>query len=71
MEDTYSAGMHVSAQESPLPIGAAALHIGVSIDTLRRWSDDGRVAFSRTLGGQRRYEVEELERVKAEMRAAS
>lgn len=33
-------------------IGAAAQALGVSVDTLRRWERDGRVAFERR-GGQR------------------
>jgi molybdopterin-binding protein len=33
-------------------IGAAAQALGVSVDTLRRWERDGRVAFERH-GGQR------------------
>ena len=33
-------------------IGAAATALGVSVDTLRRWERDGRVAFERH-GGQR------------------
>jgi molybdopterin-binding protein len=34
-------------------IGAAATALGVSIDTLRRWERDGRIAFKRR--GQQRY----------------
>jgi molybdopterin-binding protein len=34
-------------------IGAAATALGVSIDTLRRWERDGRIAFERR--GQQRY----------------
>ena len=33
-------------------IGAAAAALGVSVDTLRRWERDGRIAFER-VGGQR------------------
>jgi molybdopterin-binding protein len=34
-------------------IGTAASILGVSVDTLRRWEEDGRVAFERSAGGQR------------------
>ena len=34
-------------------IGQAAAILGVSVDTLRRWEREGRVAFGRTDGGQR------------------
>ena len=34
-------------------IGAAAAALGVSVDTLRRWERDGRIAFERR--GQQRY----------------
>jgi len=34
-------------------LGDAAAVLGVSVDTVRRWVDSGRVPSSRTLGGQR------------------
>jgi molybdopterin-binding protein len=39
--------------EDVIRIGAAASALGVSIDTLRRWERNGRVAFERR--GQQRY----------------
>lgn len=65
MENSYS------PTEGAVPIGRAAEMIGVSVSTLLRWEKEGRVKASRTLGGQRRFEHAEIERVKAEMRAAS
>ncbi len=41
-------------------IGVAASILGVSVDTLRRWEKDGRVTFSRSSGGQRTLDVDEL-----------
>jgi molybdopterin-binding protein len=48
-------------------IGAAAAALGVSVDTMRRWERDGRIAFERR--GQQRYlrahELAELLRERA------
>ena len=41
-------------------IGTAASILGVSVDTLRRWEEDGRVAFVRSAGGQRTIDIESL-----------
>jgi molybdopterin-binding protein len=38
--------------EDKVRIGAAATALGLSVDTLRRWERDGRIAFERH-GGQR------------------
>jgi molybdopterin-binding protein len=48
--------------EDLLRIGAAAQALGVSVDTLRRWERDGRVAFERH-GGQRFLRADELARL--------
>lgn len=48
-----------------MPIGDAARMLGVSVVTVRRWEADGRIKSIRTPGGQRRFEIEEVERVKA------
>ena len=34
-------------------MGQAAELLGVSVDTLRRWADAGRLATTRTAGGRR------------------
>ena len=44
-----------------LTASEAARHLGVSISTLRRWSDAGHVESYRTPGGQRRFSVEQLD----------
>jgi molybdopterin-binding protein len=45
--------------ENRVRIGAAAAALGVSVDTLRRWERDGRVAFERH-SGQRYLRAEDL-----------
>jgi molybdopterin-binding protein len=45
-----------------LRIGAVASALGVSVDTLRRWEQDGRVQFERR-GGQRYLDAETLARL--------
>jgi excisionase family DNA binding protein len=49
-----SSGMGLTASE-------AARHLGVSISTVRRWSDAGHLKGYRTPGGQRRFSVEQLD----------
>lgn len=55
------------AAPRPLPdclaLGAASRLLGVDPDTLRRWSDEGRVPAFTTPGGHRRFERRALERL--------
>lgn len=44
-----------------LTTSQAARHLGVSLSTVRRWSDLGHLRGSRTPGGQRRFSIEELD----------
>lgn len=53
------------SRQEALPIGEVARMLGVSVETVRRWDADGRIASFRTLGGQRRFTRIEVERVKA------
>jgi excisionase family DNA binding protein len=48
-----------------LSIAAAAAYLGVSQGTLRRWTDEGRVATFLTPGGHRRYDQESLQKLVA------
>ncbi len=48
-------------------LGKAAQLLGVSVDTIRRWADQGRVATVRTEGGQREIEGPELARLAIEL----
>jgi molybdopterin-binding protein len=49
-------------RDQGIRIGVAAQALGVSVDTLRRWESDGRIAFERR-GNQRILAPEELARV--------
>lgn len=51
-------------------IGQAAEMLGVSVDTLRRWEADGRIATTRSGGGQRTVALGEVSRLLAERRRA-
>jgi excisionase family DNA binding protein len=55
MDHTTSTGpLHLSISE-------AARELGVSLGTVRRWSDAGYLKASRTPGGQRRFSREEID----------
>ena len=44
-----------------LSTSEAARHLGVSLSTVRRWSDAGHLRGYRTPGGQRRFTVDQLD----------
>jgi len=46
-----------------LTVTEAAKHLGVHPQSLRNWDNSGEFKAMRTIGGQRRYSVEMLERV--------
>lgn len=54
-----------------LRIGQAASLLGVSVDTLRRWGDEGRIEVTRSEGGQRLVPLPEVQRLLAERRSPS
>ena len=60
----------MSATTSPLARGSrhlvftssqAAVYLGVSLATIRRWTDAGHISCYRTPGGQRRFSREQLD----------
>ncbi|CAN5764408.1 TOBE domain-containing protein [soil metagenome] len=53
-------------EDTFLRIGQASALLGVSIDTLRRWDEDGTIAVDRTAGGQRRIPTGEVQRLLTE-----
>ncbi len=68
------AGMLATArillQMSGYRLGQAATMLGVSVDTVRRMVDDGRLTAVRTSGGQRLIEGESLARLARPRKAA-
>lgn len=46
--------------------GEAAALLGLSVDTVRRWCDDGRLAHTRAPGGRRLIDAADLARVLTE-----
>ncbi|MBA2757107.1 MAG: helix-turn-helix transcriptional regulator [Chloroflexi bacterium] len=52
-------------------LGQAAEMLGVSVETLRRWEADGRLSMTRSEGGQRLVEMEQVSRLLDERRKAS
>ncbi|MEI7743860.1 MAG: TOBE domain-containing protein [Chloroflexota bacterium] len=52
-------------------VGQAAEMLGVSVETLRRWEADGRLAMDRSDGGQRLISIGEVSRLLAERRRAT
>jgi excisionase family DNA binding protein len=54
--------MHgMSSRPLGLSTSQAARELGVSLGTVRRWSDMGYLQSYRTPGGQRRFSVENIE----------
>lgn len=51
-------------------IGSAAKVLGVSVDTVRRWADSGRIRSRRSAGGQRVIPESEVARLAALRRPA-
>ena len=53
---------------SEMRIGEAAEWLGVSVETIRRWGHEGKIAVSRTAGGQRVVSRDEVGRLLGERR---
>jgi len=57
--------------QPPLRIGQAAEVLGVSVDTIRRWAEDGTLKTTRTGGGQRLVSATEVRRMLESRRKAA
>src|SRR5262245_22180447 len=54
---------------SDVRIGQAATLLGVSVDTLRRWEEEGRLRVKRSSGGQRLVSVADVRRLLGDRRS--
>jgi excisionase family DNA binding protein len=54
-----------------LSLGPASKVLGIHPDTLRRWADEGRIETFLSLGGHRRFDRRELERVRSSRQPGS
>jgi molybdopterin-binding protein len=61
----------MSTSERNLRIGQAAELLGVGVETLRRWEEDGQLRTVRSAGGQRLVPFEEVSRLLGERRRAA
>jgi molybdopterin-binding protein len=61
----------MSDPQDRIRIGRAAEMIGVTVDTVRRWADEGRLTVTRSDGGQRLVPIDEVTRILTERRQAS
>lgn len=57
--------------DNSVRIGRAAEMLGVTVDTVRRWADSGRLKTTRSSGGQRLVPVEEVTRLSGERRRSA
>jgi excisionase family DNA binding protein len=64
-------GIGGDADEPLLSLSQAATALGVSTTTVRRWSNSGELASTRTVGGHRRFPASEVRRLRAERRPPS
>lgn len=58
--------MDANLPDDMLRIGQAAALLGVSVETIRRWDDEGRIAMDRSEGGQRMVAMGEVQRLLSE-----
>ncbi|HYN47938.1 MAG TPA: TOBE domain-containing protein [Candidatus Nanopelagicales bacterium] len=61
----------MSTGEPTLRIGQAAELLGVGVETLRRWEEDGQLRAVRSVGGQRLVPLGEVSRLLGERRQAA
>ena len=59
------------ARGDQVRIGRAAEMLGVTVDTVRRWAESGRLKVTRSAGGQRLVSMDEVTRLIGERRQAA
>ena len=63
--------MAAMARGDQVRIGRAAEMLGVTVDTVRRWAESGRLKVTRSAGGQRLVAMDEVTRLIGERRQAA
>ena len=58
----------MTTDDEAIRIGRAAEMLGVSVDTLRRWAESGRLRTTRSVGAQRLVPLDEVRRLLEERR---
>jgi excisionase family DNA binding protein len=58
---TVSTPPNRNARQLVFTSSQAAVYLGVSLATVRRWTDAGHIACYRTPGGQRRFSRQQLD----------
>ena len=61
-------GRRAERRDESIRVGEAAELLGVSVDTLRRWTASGRLRVRRSAGGQRLVALADLRRLQEERR---
>lgn len=63
--------LEMGTTDDQIRIGRAADMLGVTVDTVRRWAEEGRLTVARSAGGQRLVPMAEVSRMLAERRQAA
>lgn len=58
--------MTTTTKRRKLTVGQVADLFGVTVPTVRRWADDGKLKATRTLGGDRRFDADYIDQKLAE-----
>lgn len=64
---TPSATLPLNARQLVFTSSQAANYLGVSLATIRRWTDAGHISCYRTPGGQRRFARQQLDEFMSSM----
>lgn len=52
--------MTATTKPRKLTVGQVAELFGVTVPTVRRWADEGKLTATRTLGGDRRFDADHI-----------